>query len=860
MQARYTKHFIFSLIFSFAFIFSYSQTNSKDSANYITKRASSKYNTSNLHNFFWGKHYRKEWYTPVTFKKVILDTLKAGLTPYKTGGGRQSESIRVVDNKKQEYVFRSIDKSFSGALPDIVQGTFISHLADDQVTIAHPYASIVVAPLAEAAKIYHASPSLYYVPKQKALGAFNDSTGNELYSFEQRPDENWETEPNFGNSKNIVSTDKMLEKILDDNDNSVDQLMFAKCRLFDMYIGDCGRHEDQWRWASFKDGNKTLYRPIPRDRDNAFKKFDGLLLKILIPAANARHLQSFDYKIKDVDAFNFPARNLDHHLLNEVTKEQWIDIAKQLQNEMTDAIIDNAVKQMPKEVYSISGPEIAAKLKSRRKDLVKYATTYYNFLAKEVEITGTEKNDLFEVKRLSADETEVNIYKIPKKGDTKKTPYYHRIFKTNETHEIRLYGIAGNDEYDVSGKVKKGIKVRLIGGTDKDEYSDKSSVRGPSHKTKIYDNPGNTINTSKETVVNLSSDSAINEYNYKYFNYDKKGFTPLAFYNNNDHFYVGLAYSTTKYKWRKYPLANTQYIDVKYSLSQKAFSSTYASTYTDLLGKWNLHNYLNYDEVRWTNFYGLGNESILQTKQRDYFRMRDKEFNASVGVDRVFKNKHKIYAAILYQDYKILNDTARFIAKQFAPNSSSLYSTNNFDGIKAGYVYQSLNDSILPVKGISLGLNGNYTNDMRKTTGNVAKYHAEITWYAPLSKKFGLVIRGGGSTLTGSPYFYQYNILGGTENLRGYQRERFYGNSTAYTQNELRWITNFNSYIFNGKIGLFALYDAGRVWLKGENSNTWHSGYGAGIILSVFNKLSSSAAYAISPEDSNFHLSFLKKI
>jgi hypothetical protein len=85
MQARYTKHFIFSLIFSFAFIFSYSQTNSKDSANYITKRASSKYNTSNLHNFFWGKHYRKEWYTPVTFKKVILDTLKAGLTPYKTG-------------------------------------------------------------------------------------------------------------------------------------------------------------------------------------------------------------------------------------------------------------------------------------------------------------------------------------------------------------------------------------------------------------------------------------------------------------------------------------------------------------------------------------------------------------------------------------------------------------------------------------------------------------------------------------------------------------------------------------------------------------------------------------------------------
>lgn len=859
MNAKFSTH----LIFFIAIVFCNSQLSAQtgqpnDSVHYITLKASEKYYKSGLYRFFWGNHYRNEWHTPVTVKKVMLDTLAGGLKPYQAGGGRQSKSIRVTDNDNREYVFRSIDKSFGKALPPITQGTFIENIADDQVTISHPYAALIVAPLAEAAKIYHTNPSIYYVPKQKELGIFNDSAGNILYLFEQRPDESWETAPNFGNSKKIISTDKMLENILEDNDNTVDQRLFARSRLFDMLIGDWGRHEDQWRWATFKDDKKTLYAPIPRDRDNAFTKFDGALLNILIPAANARHLQTFGYKIKNITRINFPARNLDHHLLNEVTKEEWINIATDIKNKLPDNIIDDAVKQMPAEVYAISGPEIAAKLKSRRELLAGYAEDYYLFLSKEVEITGTEKNEFFEVKRLSDDETEVNIYKITKEGKTKDNPFYHRVFKTNETNEIRLYGIKGNDEYNISGKVKKGIKVRLIGGTGKDVYTDASIVGGPSHKTKIYDNPGNDISKTKETVVKLSADTAINKYDYPYFNYDRKGLAPKIFYNNEDRIYAGLGYATTKYKWRKHPFANTQYIDVKYSLSQKAFSSTYASRYTAAIGKWNLFNYLNYDAIRWKNFYGPGNETILATTTRDYYRMRNKEFNAAVGIDRVFNNRHKLLLNTFYQNYKIINDTARFLAKQFSPNPSTIFNANDFGGIQAGYVYQHLNDSVLPVKGISFGITGSYTNNLKATTGNLAKYAAEINWYAPLTKTIGLVIRGGGATLTGTPKFFQYNQIGGTETLRGYQRERFYGNSTAFSQNELRWISNVRSHIFNGKIGLFALYDAGRVWLDGEDSNTWHSGYGGGLILSPFNRISVSIAYAVSSEDKNIHIRVFK--
>ena len=857
-QVKKIYYLTIILIITATSVFAQSDKVIRDSANTVLIKAGN-YNKSSFYKFFWGEHYRKEWNTPVVAKKVLLDTIHGGLNVYQLGGSRQTTSIRATDKNEREYAFRSVDKSFGGALPEITLGTFIEKLANDQVTFSHPYSALVVAPLAEAARIYHANPELVFVPKQDALGKYNDSAGNVLYTLEQRPDENWETASNFGNSKKIVGTEKMFEKILEDNDNSVHQKAFVRARLFDMWIGDWGRHDDQWRWASFKDDKKTLYVPIPRDRDNAFTKFDGLLLKVLIPAAKARHLQTFDNNIKNVNQFNFPARHLDHRLMNEVTLDEWINIAKELQTNLTDAVIDNAVTKMPAEVYRFSGTEIAGKLKARRGELVNWANTYYKFLTEDVEITGTEKRELFEVIRVNDSETEVNIYKINKEGETKNKPIYHRIFKTSETNEIRLYGIKGNDEYKVTGKVNKGIKVRLIGGTDKDSYNDESIVKGPSHKTKIYDNPGNEIiSKTSETEIKLSSDSLINNYNYKYFKYNKTGKVPLLFFNNDDRFFVGLGYTTQKNKWRKQDFANIQYVDVKYSISQKGFSSTYKSTFLQLLGNWNLNNYVNYDQIRWTNFYGLGNETKLTTKERDFNRTRSEEFITSVTTDRVFNNRHKFITGVSFNTFRILNDTGRFLIKQSGLNPQLKSINESFGSALFGYIFQHVNDSVLPTKGISFQIEGSFIDNLKTKTNNVGRFGASTNFYIPLGKKLSMFTRFGGSTLTGTPQFFQYNRLGGSNTLRGYQRDRFHANSTAFSQNEIRYIKNVKSFLYNGKFGVFGLFDAGRVWLKGQKSDAIYSAYGGGVILSPFNRLSVAVAYAKSPEDTNIHISLLK--
>jgi hemolysin activation/secretion protein len=81
--------------------------------------------------------------------------------------------------------------------------------------------------------------------------------------------------------------------------------------------------------------------------------------------------------------------------------------------------------------------------------------------------------------------------------------------------------------------------------------------------------------------------------------------------------------------------------------------------------------------------------------------------------------------------------------------------------------------------------------------------------------------------------FQQAQYLSGTENLRGYRRDRFAGRSMLYNNIELRLkIADFNTYLFPGQVGVLAFNDVGRVWAKGESSGRWHVGNGLGVYVS----------------------------
>jgi hypothetical protein len=622
-----------------------------------------------------------------------------------------------------------------------------------------------------------------------------------------------------------------------------------------MFIGDWGRHKDNWRWAKFDSGTFKIYRPVPKDRDQTYAKFEGSLLSLIISAGKFKELQTFDDDIKNIKWYNYPAFGLDKRFTNNLSQQVWVDSAKALQRYLTDSVIENAVKQMPPEIFNISGEETIRKLKSRRDHLVSYATEYYAFLAKEVEVPGSKQAELFEVTRVNSDETSVTVYRINKEGDIKReVPLFSRTFFNKETREVRVYGVGGNDIFNVMGVADKGIRVRVIGGPGKDSINDISYVGGWGHKTKFYDNPGNAISRSAETKVHLSKNPSINRYDYDVFKYDSRGIKPVLFYNRFYRFYAGLAYSITKNKARDGSFSAKHTVGLSYSLVERSLHPYYSGIFSELIGRWNLNLNAGYDAVRRFNYFGLGNETVTQTDDIKYYWLRLKYIYGSFGIDRTFQKKHNLRLDFLYNSVKVIDNAGRFSSKSEGIVDSTDFQWKQFGSSILTYTYSNLNDKVLPTKGINFQLSGSYSQNIRDRNSNVSKVNSSLNVYLPLFKSFSLAVKNGAATLTGAPEFYQYNTVGGFYSIRGFWRYRFYGTSTFYNQNELRWLPEVKGYLFSGRMGLLAFYDQGRVWQEGESSAKWHYGYGGGVMLVPFNKIAIVATYGISEEGNRINI------
>lgn len=818
-----------------------------DSSKYVTVSAGPQYKKSSYYQSLWGHNYREEWTTPVKLPVIWLDTLRGGLISYKLGGSNQSKSLQLKTKGNKEYALRSVDKSLDKVIPKIFHGTFLAAVVNDEVSMSNPYGALGVPALAQAVGVNHTNPVYYYLPEQPALDSLNKKYAKKVYLLEQRPKGNWSEADNLGNFSEFLDTDEIFPKILGNNDHSVNQQSFVRARLLDFLIGDFDRHADQWKWGATKVGDKTVYEPVPTDRDQAYSTRDGFLLNLVVRVSGMKYFQEFDHTIDDVRAYATINRMIDRIFSNKLVRSDWETIAANMQQQLTDNAIETAVKNMPPEIFAIRGNTLIAKLKSRRSHLVEYATDYYRLLSEQPEVVGTKQDEYFEINNLANNETAVNIYKLDANRQKTGSPFYSRIFKERATDEIRIYGIGGNDIYRITGKMNNEINTRIIGGSDRDSIIDESTANG-NKRNYIYDNAANYFKKGRNTKMRLSEDSAVHVYNYQSFFPDKKGLVPHLGYNDWDRIFVGVRYQFLNKKWRKLPFASRQSIDVDYSLLQQAFSTTYTGLFPQLFGKWDLNAKANYDMERWINFFGLGNETAFITTDRNFYRLRTEEAMVNLGVSR-FIGKSNINMSGFYQRVKVLQDTSRFITKSGMAFTPNIFEPDNFAGAQIRYNFADVKDSVLPQKGITFSLMAKHTQNLKANEKSFQRFSGNLQFFIPLIPKISLAIKTGASTITGgTPLFYQYPSIGESYDLRSFRRERFSGKSTFYNNTELRYIKKVRSYIFNGKAGLMAFMDNGRVWLPGENSNKMHTSYGGGILLAPFNLVSVAITYGVSEE------------
>ncbi len=480
----------------------------------ITLAAGPHYEKGWLHTLLYGDHYRDIWKTPVKAKVLNIETAKGGLTPLQMGGSRQTINLRLKNPDGIEYVIRSLDKEPASVFPEKMRRSYFAFVVRDQTSATNPYGALTIPKMAEAINIYYIQPELIYVPHDPRLGVYRDSIGGTMALLERRPEGNQSDNPLVGNAADIKSTRSAITKRLSDNDARFDARFYLRARLLDMLVGDWSRHEDNWRWADFETGKKeNVFRAIPRDRDNVYYKFeDGVIPWVFKRLGFKPHFQTFRKELKQVEKLNLSGRNLDELILAELEWNAWKEIADSVQASLTDQVLEEALGAMPKDVYKLTGPETLAKLKNRRNKLPTIAKSYFETLAKEVVMVGTDKHELFKIRVLSADEVKIEVYKTDKDGEIKEF-LYTRTVNANTTKTLKLYGLDGDDHFDIKGDVKPKIKIQIWGGAGADSYKAKNTGSKLGERVYIVDTKySNTFKVDKNTKVKINDEILAKEF------------------------------------------------------------------------------------------------------------------------------------------------------------------------------------------------------------------------------------------------------------------------------------------------------------------------------------------------------------
>ena len=809
---------------------------------------------SKFYTYLWGERYRNYYGTKIHVKNVQLDTLLGGLTPVRKGGGHQSKSLRLIDKQGREYVLRALRKNAVQYLQAVAfkdryiendfDNTFSENLLLDVFTGSHPYAPFVVAPLAKAIGVFHTKPQLVYVPKQEALLHYNTEFGDELYMLEERAASGHGDKSNFGFANKVISTHDLLKKLRKDETTKIDESAYIRARLFDMILGDWDRHEDQWRWAAFKKDNLTYYKPIPRDRDQVFSIMaDGALLNFITKSIpGLRLMQSYDDTLKNVKWFNTEPYPLDMALIKEAKMSDWNLQVAHIQKYLTSKIIKDAFKRFPKEVQDHTIQLIRTKLEGRIRNLSTIAKTYYSYLNKYAVITGTDKDDYFEIKRLENNSVEITGYRI--KNGKKGWVFHNKKYHAKETKEIWVYGLDDEDVFHVFGNLKNNIKVRIIGGQNNDVYRIENNKNLTIYDYKSKKNTLNDFKGAKE----LSDKYETNVYDYKKLKYNSFGMLPTIGWNPDDGLNFGLSNTYTNYGFERNPFSSQISLTASYFLATKGFNLHFNSEFANAFGSWNMGFEALLTSPNYSvNFFGYGNNSLnpnfldKKTFDEDYNRVRIKTLRFSPYLIWHGQEDEFFKVNISYASYEVEKTTGRYIENYYQNKPRD--NAQSFVGIESHYHFENQDNKAFPTLGMKADFILGYSSYI-EDSNSFAYFKPSLSFDYKITADGQLVLgtKLHGHVNFGNQFeFYQAASIGGNNGLRGYRNNRFSGKSAFYQNTDIRLnIRKIKTRLLPVHLGIFTGVDYGKVWMPKSITSSWNASMGAGMFLNGADMISAN--------------------
>ena len=789
---------------------------------YIKVAADSLLIGNGIRNFLIGKNYREEWTTPVEVPVLNFAKDFGGLTPQKEGGGKQTHTLHIKDGSGRDWVLRSVQKFPSKVIAPEMKGTVAEIIVSDGISASYPYSVLSVGTLARASGVPYLPNTVVYIPDDPALGEFRDTYKNSLALLELRGSEETKT----------YDTQEIIPELIKNNKKTVNQEAILRARLLDNFVMDFDRHEGQWVWTEKDSAGKKLYSPIPKDRDQALFKGDGFLIRKLSGMPSLGQLQGLKAKPKNILTFNFAARNFDDLFLNELDESTWSKQIDDFLSTMSNEIIDTALSRQPREIQKYQARDIAEILKKKRTSFKEDMMRYYRFISKNVPVLGTNDADVFVISKDQNGNINVAV-----KNLNDSTITYKRTFDA-ATKEIRIYGLEGDDKFIVN-EIPGTTKIRLIGGPGQDVFTNTAKGR----KALVYDVSFENNKVSGRVKKKISSDPLNNEYQRINSEYNSSSIGVAPEYSRDGGLFLGLHYTAIKTGFRKEPYASRHFVYATKALTSSAWHLRYDADFMKIGRKTDLlfRSDAKLPTVR-THFFGYGNNTVLSKNiQADYYKIEYPLIEASLMVTHSIAPWIQLSYGPLVQYFNLQPEkNENYYVTSIHSPEDDIYGSKWYTGGQARITINTKNSDLIPTRGIYFNTYAKAYTGINENTNNFTQAGADFSLYSDFLYRKHIVFATafGAHRNFGKFEIPQAQYLGFKQNLRGYRFQRFAGEARAYNNTELRFnFGDVNLYWFKGPVGLIVFHDAARVWADGEDSDTWHTGYGGGFWIAPFKKL-----------------------
>ncbi|MDT0631281.1 BamA/TamA family outer membrane protein [Rubrivirga litoralis] len=782
----------------------------------------------------FGDRYRDAWHTRVEVPVVDMGTEAGGLTPIKRSGGNQTTGLRLESGDGHVYDFRLLEKGGTGQVPADLRDGLVSDVVLELRAAAIPYGAIVTAELSNAVGVPTPRPRIVYVPDDPRLGRYRDQFGDRLATLELRPDDDVSDVPEFEGFTDVISDEKLREELREDQDHYVDQRAFLRARLVDMLVADWDRHAGQFRWGAFEPGelDSTLtgdaatkgkvYLPVPRDHDWAFYGIGGLLQPALFSFDD--RLQGIGESYGSIAGLTRNGFDQDRRFLNALTREDWEAIARDVQAALSDTVIARSLDVLPAPVYDELAPGWERALEGRRDRLVDLARRYYDIQARIVDVLGSDEREAFEIERLADGRLRVTVRSY--KGGEVGRELYARTFSPDETVQVRLYGMAGDDLFRVVGDGPDDIGLRIIGGAGDDV------VDAPAGHLALYDTPGGAVFEARGPGVKdrRSEDADVNLYDPTERVRGMRRVFPDVGYQSTDGVILGAGITWSVPGFRLRPYAAVHSVSANIATATGGVAARYTGYMRHVIGPLSLTLDAQASTPRYArNFYGFGNGTADVGSDLARVNLARAQVRAGLGTPLGQGALVSFGPSVRYADasapdlddldldlgFDRPNGTVVLPAPPALALGADAFDPQTHAGAFGRFEVAALDRAVNPRQGVRIAVEGDVLAGL---TGPAETYGAvlgEIAAYVPVAAapQVTLALRGGAETRVGDFPFYDAAVIGGLGTLRGYRRERFSGRTAASASAEVRAaLFDVSTYVLPVQVGVLGFVDGGRVW------------------------------------------------